>query len=208
MEEILIDQRLMSNLNCGLYILSTKLQDKDNACIVDSVVQITSMPTRIIVGVNNNNLSHDYIMETKEFNLSVLDVNVPLATFQKFGYVSGKNVNKFSDISNVNRSENGISYFTDNVNTILSAKVVDIMKYETHTMFVAEVTNIEKISDIPSVTYKYYLDEIRINKAPQENKTKKYVCKICGYVHEGEIPKDFTCPICKMGKEFFEEIKD
>ena len=208
MEEILIDQRLMSNLNCGLYILSTKNQNKDNACIVDSVVQITSMPTRIIVGVNNNNLSHDYIMETKEFNLSVLDEDVPLSIFQKFGYVSGKEVDKFSDIINVKRSENGISYFTENVNTILSAKVVDIMKYETHTMFVAEVTSIEKINDIPSVTYKYYLDNIRISKNPQENKTKKYVCKICGYVHEGELNEDFICPICKMGAEYFEEIKD
>ena len=208
MEEILIDQRLMSNLNCGLYILSTKNQNKDNACIVDSVVQITSMPTRIIVGVNNNNLSHDYIMETKEFNLSVLDEDVPLSIFQKFGYVSGKEVDKFSDIINVKRSENGISYFTENVNTILSAKVVDIMKYETHTMFVAEVTSIEKINDIPSVTYKYYLDNIRISKNPQENKTKKYVCKICDYVHEGELNEDFICPICKMGAEYFEEIKD
>lgn len=208
MEEILIDQRLMSNLNCGLYILSTKNQNKDNACIVDSVVQITSMPTRIIVGVNNNNLSHDYIMETKEFNLSVLDEDVPLSIFQKFGYVSGKEVDKFSDIINVKRSENGISYFTENVNTILSAKVVDFIKYETHTMFVAEVTSIEKINDIPSVTYKYYLDNIRISKNPQENKTKKYVCKICGYVHEGELNEDFICPICKMGAEYFEEIKD
>lgn len=195
----------MFKMSYGLYVLSARVDNKDNGCIINTAMQITDTPKQIIIGVNKQNLTHDMIMQTKAFNLSMLDQRTPFSVFQNFGFQSGKTVDKFKDVAK-KRSENGIAYLVDTTNAYLAAKVIATLDVGTHTIFIAEVTEAEVLSDQASVTYSYYQEQIK--PAPKKEIKKGWRCKICGYVYEGdELPEDYICPICKHGASDFERIE-
>ena len=199
-----IEQKALFSLSYGLFVLTAK-DEKDNGCIINTVMQITNTQNRIIIGVNKANFTHDMIMKTGKFNVSVLTESAPFELFQRFGFSSGRDNDKFKGFADVKRSENGIYYVTSNVNAFISGKVINTVDCDTHTMFVADIPEAKSLSDAPSVTYDYYFKHI---KPKPEQKKKGHVCKICGYVYEGEeLPADFICPICKHGAADFEEIK-
>ncbi len=191
----------------GLYLLTAK-DGKDNGCIVNVVQLITDNPKRIAIAVNKQNLTHDMILKTGVFNVSILTESVPMDTIKHFGFQSGKDVDKFADL-NAPRTANGIVYLGENTNAVISAKVISAADNGTHTLFTAEVTAAEVLSDQPSVTYDYYQQHIKPKPRPAETKKKGFVCTVCGYVYEGdELPADFVCPLCKHGAEEFEPLGD
>lgn len=144
-------------------------------------------------------------MKSGEFNVSILSQEAPFSVFQRFGMQCGRDVDKFDGFDEVERSDNGLYYLTKSANAMLSIKVNKTVDVGTHTMFIGEVADEKELSDVPSVSYQYYFDHI---KPKPETKKKGFVCKICGYVYEGdELPPDFICPICKHGVEAFEPIK-
>lgn len=199
-----INNESMFTLSYGLFVLSAKTE-KDNGCIINTVQQVTQNPLRISVAVNKNNYTHDMIVQSKEFNVSVLTESVPFSVFERFGFSSGKDTDKFEGYEKVSRTENGILYLTNNTNAVISGKVIEMVDLGTHTLFIADVTEAFKLNDEKSVTYQYYFDNIK--PKPQTEKKKGYICKICGYVYDGEtLPDDFICPICKHGAEDFEPL--
>ncbi len=202
----MIENNAMFKLSYGLYVLTAKSDGKDNGCIVNTVIQITDSPKRILVAVNKQNLTCRMIEETNEFNVSVLTEKTDFELIKRFGFKSGKMENKFDGFSNWSRSENTISYISENTNSFMSAKVFKKEDVGTHIVFLADVTEAKQLSSEKSLTYEYYFSNIK--PKPEETKKKGYVCKICGYVYEGEpLPEDFICPICKHGAEDFEQIK-
>lgn len=202
-----VEKNAMFKLSYGLFVLSAKQGDKDNGCIINTVTQITDSPLRISIAVNKANYTHDMIKETKMFNISVLSTDVPFKVFEHFGFQSGKSVDKFTEESQENRTENGIRYLSEYTNAVISGKVIEMKDYDTHTVFMAEVTEAIVLSNAPSVTYQYYFDNIKPKPKPLEEKKKGFVCKICGYVYEGdELPEGFICPLCKHGVEDFERL--
>lgn len=200
-----MNKNALFKIGYGLYVLTAKEKDKDNGCIVNAVMQVTDTPLRICVCVNKLNYTHDMILKTNKFNLSVIDEKANFELFKHFGFESGRDTDKFADFYDVKRSENGILYVNSNTNAYISAEVIKAEDMGTHTMFIADVSECEIISDETSVTYDYYFKNIK----PAANAKKKgYVCKICGYVYEGtELPGDYICPICKHPASDFEEIK-
>lgn len=196
-----MDNKVMNQLSYGLFVLTAKDGDKDNGCIVNTAAQVTTTPNRIIVTVNKENYTHDMIKKTGEFNVSVLDESATFDTFQHFGFQSGRDTDKFAEITFA-RAENGIAYLTKECNAYISGKVTDTIDLGTHTMFIADVTGGEVLSDKASATYAYYHANIKPSAKPVEK--KGYICTICGYIYEGDsLPADFVCPICKHGAEDF-----
>lgn len=190
----------------GLYVLSAKEGDFDNACIVNTAIQLTNSPNRIGVVVNKQNKTHDMIKSTGVFNVSCLTTETNFDTIKNFGFVSGRTADKFNGIS-AKRSENGLLYLTENANAYLSGKVTSEVDFGTHTMFVAELFGAEILSNAESLTYAYYFANIKPKPVGATEKKSGYRCKICGYIYEGEpLPADFICPICKHGAEDFEKI--
>ena len=203
-----IEKKTMFNLSYGLFVLTARDGDKDNGCIVNTVTQITEQPYRITVAVNKANYTHDMILKTGVFDVSILTQSVPFTTFKRFGFQSGKQVDKFADCGfEAVRTANGIRYIPENTNGIIAAKVTSAQDYGTHTLFVAELTEAFTLLNEPSVTYQYYFDHIKPKPpAPQQKKTG-FVCKICGYIYEGDVlPDDFICPLCKHGPADFEPL--
>lgn len=199
-----MNKKAMYNLTYGLFILTAKDEGKDNGCIVNTVIQVTTSPNRILVAVNKSNFTHDMILKTGEFNVSVLTENADFSTFKHWGFQSGKTVDKTIDIS-YKRSANQIIYLTTNTNAYISAKVISATDLETHTLFLADVTDADTLSSDPSVTYTYYQNHIK--PAPESSKKTGYVCTICGYIYEGDpLPEDFICPICKHPASDFKPL--
>ncbi len=199
-----MDSNAMFKLGYGLYVLTAK-DGKDNGCIVNTVMQITDTPNRIVVTVNKLNLTHDMIQKTKEFNISILTENSSFAVFEHFGFQSGRDADKFSGYSDCQRTENGIYYITEGTNAVISGKVIESIDCGTHTTFIADVTDAKVLNQDTSATYDYYHKNIK--PKPQETKKSGYRCKICGYIYEGdELPEDFICPLCKHGVSDFEKI--
>jgi len=198
----------MFKLSYGLFVLSAREGEKDNGCIVNTVTQITEKPLRISVAVNKKNFTHGMIVNTKEFNISVLTESVPFSVFEKFGFTSGMDTDKFTGYSDDERTQNGICCLTEHANAVISARVEEILDFGTHSLFIAGVTQAFTLSDEPSVTYQYYFDNIK--PKPRLSKSIKggYICKICGYVYEGAtLPEDYICPLCKHGTEDFDKIE-
>ena len=199
-----MDNTALFKLSYGLYVLTARQEGKDNGCIVNTVMQITDDPKRIVVGVNKQNLTHDMILATGEFNVSVLSQDATFWFFEHYGFQSGRNVDKFANIPET-RTENGLRYVAACTNAVLSGKVISTVDCGTHTLFVADVTDAKVLSEEPAMTYQYYFDHVK--PKPQPAKTESWVCKICGYVYEGpELPPDFICPWCKHGVEDFEKL--
>ena len=200
----IVDPGTMFKLSYGLFVLTAKDGAKDNGCIVNTVVQITQAPLRISAAVIKANYTCDMILKTGEFNVSILDESVPFGVFQQFGFQSGRNVDKFENCGYDVRAVNGIRYVPENTNGMISAKVIESFDYGTHMLFIADVTQALVISNERSVTYQYYFDHIKPKPQPPKEAKKGFVCKICGYVHEGEtLPDDFICPLCKHGAADF-----
>lgn len=191
-----MNTKAMYNLTYGLFILTAKDGGKDNGCVVNTVTQVTSEPNRIAVAVNKSNFTHDMIMKTKTFNVSVLAENSKFETYKHWGFQSGRDTDKAESIS-FKRSANGLIYLAEETNAFISASVVSTVDLGTHTLFIADVTDCEILSDVPSVTYGFYQKNIKPKPAAQEKK-KGFICTICGYIYEGEtLPDDFICPTCK-----------
>lgn len=199
-----MDSQVMNKLSYGLFVLTARDGEKDNGCIINTAMQVTTTPNRIIVTVNKDNYTHDMIMKTREFNVSILDEGAVFETFQHFGFQSGRDTDKFAEITFA-RSDNDIAYLTKESNGYISGRVVDTIDLGTHTMFIAEVTDGKILSEKPSATYAYYHANIKPSAKPVEK--KGYICTICGYIYEGdELPADFVCPVCKHGAEDFKPL--
>lgn len=201
-----MDQKVMFQFGYGLYVLTANVDQKDNGCIINTAIQVTSTPCRILIAVNKQNRTHDMIMASKKFNVSMIAENASFELFRHFGFQSGHQVDKFADYTDCARAENGVMYLTKGTNAYVSGRVCEVMDMGTHTIFVAEVTDGAMLSDVPTVTYNYYQSHIK--PKPEEKKQDGqtvWVCKVCGYVYEGDpLPADFVCPICKHGAADFE----
>lgn len=199
-----IEKDSFFKIDCGLFVLSTKVDDKDNGCIINTVMQISENPYRLAVAVNKSNYTCEMIKESGVFNICVLDNFAPFSIFEQFGFKSGRDTDKFENFKKVERSETGLFYLTDCSNAYFGLKVVDTAEYETHCLFIAEVTEAKILNNNTSMNYQFYLDNIK----PRPQKQKGWVCKICGYVYEDEkLPDDFICPLCKHPASDFEPLK-
>ena len=195
----------MFKFSYGLFVLTAREGDKDNGCIINTAIQVTDQPKQVSICVNEKNYTCGMIERTGIFVLSFLSQDVKFETFQHFGFQSGENVDKFADYADAKRSEAGLLYLTKGTNAFISVKVNRTVDLGTHMMFIGDVEEEEVLSDVPSTTYQYYFDHIK--PKPEQPKVKGYVCKICGYVYEGDpLPADFICPLCKHGAEDFEPI--
>ena len=198
-----MDKTALFKLSYGLFVVTAKQDGKDNGCIINTAMQVTDSPVRLQIAVNKQNLTHDMILATGEFNLSVLSEEATFWFFQHYGFQSGKDVDKFANIPEA-RMANGLRYLEACCNAAISGKVISTVDCGTHTLFVADVTEAKTLSDAPSMTYQYYFDHVK--PKPEPAKKASWVCKICGYVYEGDpLPSDFICPWCKHGPEDFEK---
>ena len=205
-----MDKKAMYKLSYGLFILTAREGEKDNGCVINTAIQAASTPNQISVCVNKANFTHDMIMRTGAFTISVISQKASFDLFKHFGFQSGKNVNKFADFKDCKRGENGIFYITQGTNAFISIKVEKTEDLGSHTMFVGEITDMEVLSDDTSATYEYYMNNIK-PKPDAVGKTADgktiWRCKICGYEYVGEeLPDDFICPTCKHPAADFEKV--
>ena len=201
-----MDNTALYKIGYGLYILTANYQGQDNGCIVNTVLQVTSSPSLSgVVTVNKQNYTHDMIVNSKEFNLSILTTETPFEVFKHFGFQSGKTVEKFAGYEGVSRSENGIIFLPKYSNAYLSFHVTELIDFGSHTMFRADITDGVVISKAESVTYAYYQQFIK--ERPKTVPSIGYRCSVCGYIYENEsLPDDFICPTCKHGASDFEKL--
>ena len=199
------DLTALFRIGYGLYVVTSNDGKKDNGLIVNTVSQVTSSPNRIAVCINKQNYSHHVIRQTGVMNVNCLSVDAPFEVFESFGFRSGRNVDKFADCTPL-RSDNGLAFLPKYINSFMSLKVEQYIDLDTHGMFICSVTEARVISDRETMTYTYYQNHVKPKPATEGK--KGYVCKICGYVYEGdELPEDFICPLCKHGAADFEPIK-
>jgi len=200
-----IDNSALFKISYGLYVVTSFDGKRHNGLIVNTVTQVTNSPNRFAVTINKANYSHDVIKSTGIMNVCCLSIEAPFSVFQNFGFNSGKDTDKFKDTP-FWTSENSLAVPSQYVNAFISLKVERYIDFDTHGMFVCTITEAKNIVDKETMTYTYYQDNVK--PKPQEQKKKGYVCKICGYIYEGEtLPDDFICPLCKHGAEDFEMIK-
>ncbi len=198
------DLTALFNIGYGLYVVTSNDGKKDNGLIVNTVTQVTNTPNRVAVTINKENYSHHIIQQTGKMNVNCLTTDTPYAAFEKFGFTSGRNVDKFADCEPL-RSDNGLVFLPRHINAFISLKVEQYVDLGTHGMFICEVTEARVISNAESMTYTYYLNNVK--PKPETEGKKGYVCKICGYVYEGDhLPEDYICPLCKHGAADFEPI--
>ncbi|MBE5934627.1 MAG: hypothetical protein E7262_02400 [Lachnospiraceae bacterium] len=199
-----MDNQALNKIGYGLYVVTSNDGNRDNGLIVNTVSQITDSPKRVMVAINKANYSHDVIKKSGIMNVNCLTIETPFSVFEKFGFQSGRDVDKFAG-EEVVRTENGLAYLKEYANAVISLKVEQYVDVETHGMFICQVVDAKVLSEKESVTYDYYHKNIK--PSPQAIEKKGYVCKICGYVYEGEeLPEDFICPWCKHGVEDFEVL--
>ena len=199
------DLTALFNIGYGLYVITSNDGKKDNGLIVNTVTQVTNTPNRIAVTINKQNYSHHIIKQTGIMNINCLTVDAPFKVFEVFGFQSGRNVDKFADCTPL-RSDNGLVFLPRYINSFMSLKVEQYVDLDTHGMFICSITEARVISDRETMTYTYYQNNVK--PKPETEGKKGYVCKICGYVYEGEeLPEDYICPLCKHGAADFEEIK-
>lgn len=205
-----MDKKAMYKLSYGLFVLSAKDEEKDNGCIINTAIQASSMPNQLSICVNKANLTHDMIVKTGKFTVSVISQDAGFDLFKHFGFQSGKDVDKFKNFEKCKRGENSIYYITEGTNAYISVNVSKTEDLGSHTMFIGEITDMEVLSETPSVTYDYYLKNIK----PQPENVGTTIdgktiwrCTICGYEYVGEeLPEDFVCPLCKHPASDFEKI--
>ena len=199
------DMSALFNIGYGLYVVTSNDGKKDNGLIVNTVTQVTNVPNRVAVTINKENYSHHVIKQTGVMNVNCLTEEAPFKVFEAFGFTSGRNTDKFEGCDPL-RAENGLVVLPRYVNSFMSLKVESYVDLDTHGMFICSVTEAKVISDKPTMTYNYYFENVK--PKPQTEGKKGYVCKICGWMYEGdELPEDIVCPLCKHGYADFEEIK-
>lgn len=206
----LMDKEAMYKLSYGLFVLTTKDESRDNGCIINTAFQVTSTPNQISICLNKANYTHGMLLKAGEFNISVISQDVGFDLFKRFGFQSGKDVDKFAAFPDVKRGNNGIYYITRGTNAFISVKVNKTEDLGSHTMFIGEITDMEVLSESPSATYEYYMSTIK-PKPEQVGKTEEgktiWRCTICGYEYVGEdLPEDFICPVCKHPAADFEKV--
>ena len=198
------DLSALFKIGYGLYVVTSNDGKKDNGAIINSVTQVTNTPNRIAVTINKENYSHHVIKQTGIMNINCLTTEAPFSVFEAFGFVSGRNTDKFANCT-PNRSDNGLVFLPRYINSFMSLEVEQYVDLGTHGMFICSVTEARVISDKETMTYSYYHSNVK--PKPQTEGKKGYVCTICGYIHEGELGDDFICPLCKHPASDFEEIK-
>ncbi len=200
------DASAMFKIGYGLYVVTCSVGEKDNGLIVNTVTQVTNTPNRIAVTINKQNYSHHIIRQTNKMNVNCLSIDAPFKVFEQFGFQSGRNVDKFADCENITKSANGLIVLPRYINAFMSLEVEQYIDLDTHGMFICKVTEARTINDKETMTYTYYQDNVK--PKPKTNGVKGFVCKICGYIYEGEtLPDDFICPLCKHGAADFEPIR-
>ena len=199
------DLTALFNIGYGLYVVTSNDGRKDNGLIVNTVSQVTNVPNRISVTINKENYSHHVIKNSGIMNVNCLTIDAPFSVFEKFGFQSGRTVDKFYG-DELLRSDNGLVFLPRNINSFMSLKVESYVDLDTHGMFICSVTEARVLSNRESMTYAYYHSNVK--PKPETDGKKGYVCKICGYVYEGDsLPDDYICPLCKHGASDFEPIK-
>jgi flavorubredoxin/flavin reductase (DIM6/NTAB) family NADH-FMN oxidoreductase RutF len=199
------DMRALFNIGYGLYVVTSNDGKKDNGLIVNTVTQVTNTPNRIAVTINKENYSHHVIKQTGRMNVNCLSTDAPFSIFQRFGFHTGRTVDKFEGIEEM-RSDNGLRFLPQYINAFFSLKVEDYVDLDTHGMFICSIVESRVITNKETMTYTYYQDNVK--PKPETEGKKGYVCKVCGYVYEGdELPDDFVCPLCKHGAADFEPIE-
>ena len=198
------DLRAMFNIGYGLYVVTTNDGKKDNGCIVNTVTQVTSSPNRVAVTINKENYTHHVVEQTGIMNVNCLSVDAPFSVFENFGFRSGRAEDKLKDMEEL-RSDNGLRFLPQYINAFFSLKVVNYVDLGTHGMFICDVTESRVITKAETMTYTYYQNNVK--PKPETEGKKGFVCKVCGYVYEGdELPEDIVCPLCKHGAADFEPI--
>ncbi|MBQ8780137.1 MAG: flavin reductase [Oscillospiraceae bacterium] len=199
------DLSALFNIGYGLYVVTSNDGKKDNGLIVNTVSQVTNTPNRIAVTISKENYSHHVIKQTGKMNLNCLTIDAPFAVFEKFGFISGRNTDKFAGCEPL-RSDNGLVFLPRYINSFMSLKVVQYVDLDTHGMFICEITESRVISNTETMTYSYYHENVK--PKPETEGKKGFVCKICGYIYEGDVlPEDYVCPLCKHGAADFEPIQ-
>ena len=199
-----VDNTALFNIGYGLYVVTSNDGTKDNGFVCNTVCQVTNTPNRVAVTINKQNYSHDTIKATGKMNVNCLSTEAPFKVFEVFGFQSGRNVNKFEGCTPL-RTENGLVRLPKYVNAVISLEVEQYIDLDTHGMFISAVTEAQNLSKVETMTYTYYQSNVK--PKPQPAKKKGWVCKICGYVYEGDpIPSDFICPLCKHPASDFEPL--
>ncbi len=199
------DLTALFNIGYGLYVVTCNDGKRDNGLIVNTVTQVTNTPNRIAVTINKENYSHHVIKQTGEMNINCLSTEAPFSIFENFGFQSGRTVDKFESITPL-RSDNGLAFLPRYINSFMSLKVEQYIDLDTHGMFICSVTEARVINTAETMTYTYYQKNVKPKPATEGK--KGFVCKVCGYVYEGDtLPDDFICPLCKHGVADFEPIQ-
>ena len=199
------DLNALFNIGYGLYVVTSNDGSKDNGLIVNTISQVTNTPNRIAVTINKENYSHHIIKQSGKMNVNCLNTEAPFKVFERFGFVSGRTVDKFENCT-FSRSDNGLAILPKYCNSFISLNVEKYIDLDTHGMFICNITEARVLNNLETMTYTYYQNNVK--PKPQTNVKKGYVCKICGFVYEGEeLPDDYVCPLCKHGASDFEEIK-
>ncbi|MBR4979276.1 MAG: flavin reductase [Clostridia bacterium] len=198
------NMKALFNIGYGLYVVTSNDGKKDNGLIVNAVTQVTNTPNRVAVCINKENYSHHIIKNTGIMNVNCLSTAAPFSVFENFGFQSGRNADKFAS-GEYPRADNGLLFLPKYINAFMSLKVEQYVDLDTHGMFICSVTEARVISDAPTMTYTYYQENVK--PKPKTEGKKGWVCKVCGYIYEGdELPEDFVCPLCKHGASDFEPI--
>ena len=202
-----LDKKALFNISYGLYVITSNDGSKDNGLIVNTVTQVTSDPARIMVAINKQNYSHDVILKSGKMNVNCLTTDAPFSVFERFGFQSGRDVNKFKN-EVVKRLDNGLVVLSKYINSYMGLEVESYTDLDTHGMFICKVTEASVVSNNPSMSYDYYHKNVK-PKSNSKKETKGYVCTICGWVYEGDpLPEDIVCPLCKHGADAFEKIEE
>ena len=198
------DPAALFKIGYGLYVVTSRDGDKDNGLILNSITQVTNSPDRIAVTVNKQNYSHHIIKKTGVMNVNCLSIDTPFNVFERFGFQSGRNADKFAGLD-FYRTKDGLPYLASHINSYIVLKVENYLDLDTHGMFICSVVESKVVNNLETMTYSYYQENVK--PKPETKGKKGWVCKICGYVHEEEdLPADFICPLCKHGAADFERI--
>ena len=199
------DLTALFNIGYGLYVVTSNDGTKDNGLIVNTVSQVTNTPNRVAVTINKQNYSHHVIKQSGVMNVNCLDVSAPFSVFQNFGFQSGRTADKFAGIEEL-RSDNGLRFLPRYINSFMSLKVESYVDLGTHGMFICSVTEARVMGSRETMSYTYYQNNVK--PKPQVEGKKGFVCKVCGWVYEGDtLPDDIVCPLCKHGAADFEPIQ-
>ncbi len=204
-----MDKKAMYKMSYGLFVLTAVNAETSSGCIINTAIQAASEPNQISIAVNKANFTHDLVMETKKFNISVIAQDAKFELFKHFGFQSGRKVEKFVDFNGYKVSRNNLPYITEGTNAFFSVDVTNVVNLGSHTMFIGEVTDMEVLSDVASATYEYYQENIKPKPVGKTEDGKTiWRCRICGYEFVGEeLPDGFICPVCKHPASDFEKVE-